>query len=91
VEENTVPSLRRERDAVCPHVPVLVQAGFGLNERIFGALRQISIRGAAVATIRVEARGAHWDDPGWHDGGSRGASRGDGSNEGDNGFLEEHC
>jgi hypothetical protein len=92
VEEETVPSLRRGGNAVLPYRLALVQAGGCASELTLDVGRQTGKGGFGVAAIGAEARGARRGDTACSDGGGGDASgQSDGSDEGDNGFLEEHC
>ena len=87
---NTVPSCSWGRREVLAHLLALVQAGRGVRELTFGAVWQRAEWNGRRAAVRGEACGAL--NLACRDGGGGDASgQGDGSDDGDDGFLEEHC
>ena len=89
--ENT-PSLRRGSSSTHTHRLALVQVGGSARERSFGALVQRAERNGLSAAVRGEACGALGVTIACRDGeGGDARGQGDGSDEGNDGFLEEHC
>ena len=90
--KNTVPWLPRGRSReVLAQLLALVQAGHSARESTLRAGRQIGERKGLRAAVRGEASGA-LDGLACHDGrGGDASSQSGDSDEGDDGFLEEHC
>ena len=86
------PSLRRGSSSTHTHRLALVQVGGSARERSFGALVQRAERNGLSAAVWGEACGALGRTVACRDGeGGDARGQGDGSDEGDDGFLEEHC
>ena len=90
--KNTVPWLPRGRSReVLAQLLALVQAGRSARESTLRAGRQIGERKGLRAAVRGEASGA-LDGLACRDGrGGDASSQSGDSDEGDDGFLEEHC